>query len=670
MSVKSKALVLFAGVYLLSACATKVQQTTEDIDIDQAALTETTEVDSVEFDTAQFDEELFEEESDNEQLALEASELELSGEVFDEITPTTLVSVKLSKSQESSGTLNISLSDEVPFALRKSSENEYVLELPSVNLQSSAALPQIGEAGVAGIRSARATETDIGSQVRMFVDEGISLVANANGSNIQIKPTTSAIDEEARAQLADASETDSDSVGVLSADGGKRYTGRLISLDLQDTDIDNALRIIAEVSNLNIIASDDVRGKVTLRLVDVPWDQALDVILKTNGLGQEAEGSVVRIAPVEQLRAEREARLEAKRAQENLEDLTVRYTRISYARAADMVEAIEGVLSERGSVTFDERTNQLIIKDIQKGHEQSAALIEKLDLRTPQILLETQIVEASRNLLRDLGFQWNYQFNRGPQFGNATGDNFPNTVSLGGSPITESTTTTDADGNESTSSSSSSGNIVNFPASLAAAALGLELGSADGSRSLSARLSALEQEGEVRVISRPQVATVNNKEAEIKSVEVLRIRTNDSGVSVATGSGASSNGGGATAFEEVEVGIELRVTPQASPDYYVLLDIDSESSTLGSTTVDSIPSTVERKARATILVKSGQTFALGGIYRIEDSDVVNGVPFLKDIPFFGHAFRNTNTSKSDEELIFFITPHIIEGSFDPGSFES
>ena len=403
---------------------------------------------------------------------------------------------------------------------------------------------------------------------------------------------------------------------------------------------------------MNIIASEGVQGKVTLRLIDVPWDQALDVILKTNGLDQVTEGNVIRIAPVDTLRTEREALLEAKRAAENLEDLQVSYLRVSYARVGELQTQVESVLTERGEVAVDSRTNQLIVKDIEKGQRAALELIKKLDLRTPQILLETQIVEAQKNLLRDLGFQWGYNFEAGPATGNATGFNFPNSISL----------TPEIDG--TFGSSFPAGNVTGTEGF----AIGAVLNSADGSRLLSARLSAYEQEGDVRIISRPQVATVNNKSAEIKSVEKLRVRLPSSGTSVATGSGASSSGGGQSAFEEIDVGIELRVTPQASADFYVLMDVEAKSSTLGANQVDEIPSTIEREATSTVLVKSGQTFALGGVYRISDRDTVTGIPFFKDIPFLGYLFRSTGIERLDEELIFFITPHIVEGSFDAGIF--
>lgn len=573
---------------------------------------------------------------------------------------TRVTSLSLQKSDNTPGTVSIALDRVAPYELRQTAPSEYVLTLAGAEAGEATRLPQIASGGSKGIRSARAVQDGDTVKIRMFVDPEVNLSAKTEGNNIIVKARegSSSLGADARAQLAapDAAAAPAKEEAapasapppnpVSSIYGRKTYTGRLISLDLQDTDIDNALRIIAEVSNLNIIASDDVTGKVTLRLIDVPWDQALDVILKTNGLDQVEEGNVIRIAPVEKLRQEREALKEAEDAARALEALTVKYIRVSYARVTDIKEQVESVISERGSVAVDERTNQLIIKDIADGHREAAELIKKLDLRTPQVLLETQIVEGQRTILRDLGFQWNYSYVANPLNGNGTGLVFPNSISLGGG---------DTDG--------TSNWAVNFPALNTGSSVTAILDSADGSQALTARLSAFEQERKVSIISRPQVATVNNKQAEIKSVETVRVRLPDSGTAVSTGAGAQASAGGSTAFEEIEVGIDLRVTPQASPDYYVLLDIETKSSTFGGREVDGIPSTVDRTATSTILVKSGQTFALGGVYRLEDQDVVEGVPWLKDIPFLGHAFRRDSTTKSDEELIFFLTPHIVEGSF-------
>ena len=423
------------------------------------------------------------------------------------------------------------------------------------------------------------------------------------------------------------------------------YTGRLISLDLQETDIDNALRIIAEVSNLNIVASEEVTGKVTLRLLDVPWDQALDVILKSNGLDKVLEGNVMRIAPYDKLRQERDALKQARVAQEELAPVSVKYIRVSYAKASEIKSLVETVLSERGTVAHDERSNQLIIKDVQEGLKNVTELIKKVDLRTPQVLLETQIVEADRNLARELGSELGFQYIQSPSTGNGTGLNFPAAISIGGS---------------------AGPGIVGsaFPAAAGASAVSLLFDSADGTKTLETRLSQLEGEGRARVISRPAVATTNNKAAEIKSVQKIRIPLPNSGNTIGVGSGATASGAGGIATEAVEAGIILNVTPQASPDYYILLDIKAKSSSFQRDGLTTLPTEIERSASSTVLVSSGETFALGGIYKILESDGLNGVPFIKDIPFIGTFFRKTTTRNQDEELLFFITPRIVEGSFD------
>lgn len=430
------------------------------------------------------------------------------------------------------------------------------------------------------------------------------------------------------------------------------YTGRLISLDLQDADIDSALRIIAEVSNLNIVAGDGVVGKVTLKLVDVPWDQALDVILKNHGLDKVLEGNVLRVAPVDKLKQERESFKQARVAEEELEPLSVKYIRISYAKASEIKALVETVLTERGSVAFDERSNQLVVKDVRKGLQNVAELIRKVDLRTPQILLETQIIEASRNLSRQLGSELGFQYIQSPATGNGTGLNFPSAIAMGGSV-------------DPTNANSITGSAFPIATSATAgSAITMLFDSADGTRSLALRLSQLEQEGQVRIISKPAVATTNNKPAEIKSVEKYRVKLPNGGLSIATGSGAQSTGAGNVATQTIEAGIVLNVTPQASPDYYILLDIQAKSSSFGSKTVEGIPNEIERSASSSVLVSSGQTFALGGIYKITERDSVSGVPFFKDIPVLGTFFRSATTENTDEELLFFITPRIVEGSFE------
>lgn len=584
------------------------------------------------------------------------------------------------------------------FEFKRTAPSEYVLRMEGADLNDTSVQTIVAPASSGQIRSVRPLVEGDAVALRIFASPLSDLQAERRGDQIivrdssglplvaediraQAKPDAAAPAElaaapavpvaaeppvspeaakpeaakaEAAAPAAEASAADEvvDPEVAALLDEQPIYSGRLISLDLQDTDIDNALRIIAEVSNLNIIASQDVAGKVTLRLIDVPWDQALDVILKTNGLDKVQEGNVVRIAPVDKLRAEREALKQAQQAEEELEPLGVRYLRVSYAKAAELKPLIDTVISERGSVSYDERTNQLIVKDIRKGLKNVAELVSKLDLRTPQILIETQIVEAKRDFSRELGAELGFQHIQSPSTGNATGMNFPNTINIIGDAGT-----------------GAPGTLSSFPAA-AGSGISFLLGSADGTMTLNTRLSALESEGRGRVVSRPSVATTNNKQAVIKSVEKIRIKTPSGGLSVATGAGASAQGTSAVATEVIEVGIVLEVTPQASPDYYVLLDINAKSSTLGPNRVDGIPGEIERSATSTVLVSSGQTFAMGGIYKIDDVTSIEGVPFFKDIPFIGHFFRRSVTDNGDEELLFFLTPRIVEGSFDDSAMKA
>ncbi len=588
---------------------------------------------------------------------------------------TTLVkSVKLDSSSGSE-LLVVELDSMSTFSLDKHSLNEYSLSISNAKL-SSDVIKLVIPKGQGSLRAVKPRKTKDGVMLSITTEPLTILDYKVEGSKIVLVSNNQIEAGEVLAQSGegegakpegesevlstpediDVDVNDDDFSSIFGED--EKYQGRLISLDLQDTEIDNALRIIAEVSNLNIIASDDVTGKVTLRLIDVPWDQALDVILKTNGLDKVQEGNVVRIAPVEKLRAERESLREARKAEEELEPLKVKYIRISYAKAAELAPLVESVITERGVVAYDERSNQLIIKDIGKGITNVSNLVEKLDLRTPQVLIETQIVEASRSFIRELGSQLGFFYIRSPETGNPTGFNFPNSIEIGGSQGAGPTSVGETGGGTPLFS--------DFAAPGAQTALSALFGSADGTKGLDVRITAAETEGRVRVVSRPSVAVTNNSPAVIRSVEKLRIRLPGGGVSVASGAGASAQGAAGVATETIEIGIVLEVTAQASPDYYVLVDINAKSSTLGpaSRGIQDIPPEIERSASSSILVSSGQTFALGGIYAISEESGVSGVPYLKDIPFLGHLFRSSVVNDQDEELIFFLTPRIIEGSFD------
>jgi len=457
------------------------------------------------------------------------------------------------------------------------------------------------------------------------------------------------------------------------AAGREAYSGQHVSLDFKDADVHNVLRLLAEVSKLNIVATDDVRGKVTLRLFDVPWDQALDIVLQVLNLESEQEANVIRISTVKRLREEREELQKAQEAAKAVEPLHVEYIRVNYAKASKLADIMsgaartgvggrggggrgrpegeEGVLTSRGSVFVDEFSNTVIVRDIQRGIDNARELVRRLDVQTAQVLIESNIVEATTDFARDLGVQWGYRYLAGPQTGNPTGVNFPGRVGLGGSGL-----------------GTGPGGvpfIADFPAAVgpgAGTALDMALGSIDGSQSLDLRLTALESEGKARVISRPRVVTLNNVAATIKSLTIIRVKLPSTGTVINTGAGGAA-GTASTATEKIETGIVLVVTPQVSSDGFVLLDMFAKSSQADfSRTVDGIPTEISREANSHILIKNGQTVVLGGIYRDTLSDRRTGIPFLKDIPGLTWLFGTENKSNRREDLLVFLTPRTVGGA--------
>lgn len=448
------------------------------------------------------------------------------------------------------------------------------------------------------------------------------------------------------------------------------YYGQPVSLDLKDADVHNVLRLLAEVSKLNIVATDDVSGKITLRLFDVPWDQALDIVLQVMNLESVQEGNVIRISTVKRLREEREELRRAQEAAKEVEPLQVAYIRVNYAKAKKLAELIggsrrgsgaqaartarndEGVLTSRGSVLVDEFTNTLVVRDIERGIANARELVRRLDVQTPQVLIESRIVEANSNFARELGVQWGYRASVGPQTGTSTGKNFPGTIGFGGSGL-----------------NSGSGGVpflADFPAGGnfapgTGSAMDLLLGSLDGVHSLDVRITALEEKGFAKIISRPRVVTLNNVAATIKSLTILRVRLPSTGTVISTGAGGTA-GTAQTATEKIETGIILTVTPQVSSDGFVMLDMFAKSSQADfSRTVDNIPTEITREATSHILVRAGETIVLGGIYRDTANQNEEGVPFFRDIPGLGWLFRSRSNNKSREDLLVFMTPHIVGG---------
>lgn len=419
----------------------------------------------------------------------------------------------------------------------------------------------------------------------------------------------------------------------------KDYTGKKISLDFKDADIQNVLRLIAEVSNKNIVISDAVKGKVTIRLLNVPWDMALDVILKTYALEQEVLGpNILRIAPYSQLKKEREEALKAGEALERGETLETRLLPVNYAKAKELESVIGRLKSKRpdASILVDTRTNSLIIRDLPPNIVEMAGLVEALDTQTPQVLIEAKIVELDVNFEQELGIQWGTQFNAGPATGNPTGMNFPNTANVGG--VVDNITGKTVAGITNP--------VVNLPAAVdnsAGGALGFSLASITNSFQLDAQLSALEKRNHARILSSPRVATLNNQEARINQGQEVPYQT-------------TSDEGTKTEFKEAV--LALSVTPQITFDRSIIMAILVTNDTpIRDPTVGFIIGTKE--ARTTVLVKDGDTAVIGGIYTNNDAESLGGVPYLMDLPVAGILFKKKGETKKRTELIIFITPRII-----------
>jgi type IV pilus assembly protein PilQ len=420
------------------------------------------------------------------------------------------------------------------------------------------------------------------------------------------------------------------------ARGPKSYTGQKLSLDFKDADIKNVFRLLAEVSGLNIVVTNDVNRKVTLRLVDVPWDQALDLLIDTNGLGKEQMGNVVRISTAGQLKTERDALFAARKSEETLEPLHTVYFNINYAKAKDLEPKVKTLLSKRAdaSLVTDERSNTIMVRDIKKAVDDATILIARLDARTPQVLIESNLIETTPSFARALGSRLTFQVGS-TTFTSSAGAGVP-----------------------------FSGTASSFPdlASGLGATLGLVQNRFFGIHNLATALEAAENEGNIRIISRPSVVTLNNQASTIRSERILRISL-PSSTNIATGSGSSA-AGAAVATEKVPVGIILTVTPQVSSDGFILLSINVKSSSIANSPTVSAGSSVipfdelNREANASVLVRDGETIVLGGILKDTRQESESGVPYLKDVPVFGWLFKNHRWQKDFEELMVFITPRV------------
>ncbi len=443
---------------------------------------------------------------------------------------------------------------------------------------------------------------------------------------------------------------------TANVEGKKEYTGKKIDLDMTDANITDVLRLLAEVSNLNIIASDDVKGTISLRLKNVPWDQAFDIILKSKGLDMIKKGNVILVAPEAKIKQEKEAVLTSKKAQEKLEELEIMFIPVNYANVNELMPQVKGVLSDRGSVTADLRTNTLIVKDIRKGREAAYSLVKRLDTIIPQVLIEARIVEAETSFLRDLGIQWGADVQTA---GHTMTNTFGSTITPGQTPPGGTPSTLGTGGAISTTPLSGSPTfapvhgVQDFAVDLPATgsigtlgALGFVLGKAGANPAvLDLRISAGEQEGHLKTISRPRITTMDNKEAKIEQGESIPFET-------------TSAAGTATTF--IDANLSLTVTPHITPDGSVLMKIKASHNAIGTfKTATGEPSINKKESSTEVLVRDGETTVIGGIIVSDKSSTVNGIPFFQDIPILGWLFKSSSVTDTQTELLIFITPTIL-----------
>ncbi|OAQ21358.1 type IV pilus secretin PilQ [Thermosulfurimonas dismutans] len=418
-----------------------------------------------------------------------------------------------------------------------------------------------------------------------------------------------------------------------------QYNGTPISVDFQNADIHAVLRLLAKIGGFNVVVSDSVKGTITLKLENVPWDQVLDMVLSTKGLGMIRMGNIVRVAPLDELYSQAQKIADILREQAREEEqgpLETVYLQVNYSKAENISKQIEKILSPRGEVTYEERTNQIILKDVHKVIKEAKELIRKLDQPTKQVLIEARIIEVQDSYEHKLGIRWS-----------GAGWRLSQHTFTG---ITPSSDFSIKDG-----SGTNPGDIVIGidPGAIVdlgvagTSRLGFTFGhvSKDSVLLLDAQLSALESEGVARIISAPRVITEDHQEAEIKQgFRIPYLRQTQDGIST----------------EFVDAALRLKVTPHVTPDNRINLELEIEKNAPDfGRQVNGVPSIVTRYAKTRVFVQNGETVVIGGIIERDFSRSNDKVPGLSDIPGAGELFKNRLRSFSKNELIVFITPRIV-----------
>jgi len=431
--------------------------------------------------------------------------------------------------------------------------------------------------------------------------------------------------------------------GQQPAATGPKYTGEPISVNLKDVDLKDFFRLIHEISGLNVVLDPNVHGTLTVVLDDVPWDQALDIVLKNNDLARELEGNVLRIATVETLKHEADARREQIES-ETLAVEKVSVTRfLSYAKAKDVIITVKKFLSQRGDVVADDRTNAVIINDIPKTIPTIDRLLTQLDRKTQEVEIEARVVAATRQFARDIGTQLGFGWGNGHS---AIGGN----QAVGSSPTTVGGLTPGYITVPGTGSGGTTGSSIPLFSNLGSTSpsSGFSFVNASNNVRIDAVLSLAESRGLLKVLSRPRVVTQNNIQALVKQGVRVPIVT-------------QAQLGGPPTVTYVDAFLRLTVTPQITSENTIFLNVDVENTTPNfGQEVQGNPELITQQATTQVLVTDGGTVVIGGVIQTQNSINISQVPLLGNLPYLGNLFKHTQVNTSNQELIFFITPRIIQ----------
>ena len=432
-----------------------------------------------------------------------------------------------------------------------------------------------------------------------------------------------------------------------SASQQRRFNGRRINLDLKDSPVHEVLRLFSDVGKVNIVTSDAVTGTVTIKMNNVAWDQALETVLQAKGLGMVRQGNMIRVAPLADLNKERELAIARRKSELQLAPVETRLIPVSYAEAKELQDRAKDLVSPRGTIAVDERTNVIIARDVAGNLNQIEELIHSLDTQTPQVLIEARIVEATSRYLRDVGIQWGGDATFSAATGNPTGIAFPSSIGVVGGASDQGTPTA---GLSPFSNSVSTPNFaVNLPATVGTGqggAIGFNLGSINNTVNLSVRLSAAESSGMLRIISSPRILTLDNREARISQGTLIPFSQ-------------ISAQGVQTTFQEAK--LQLLVRPHVTSDGSVAMHvkINRDEPDFNQTSARGDPTILKREAETDLLIMDGHTAVIGGIFTRNTGRNLDQLPLLGDIPILGVLFQRRRASDSRSELVIFITPRIV-----------